>query len=267
MTGTSALYVGDVVHVRHRPRQHRLRYGVFTLLLDLDELPVLDRTLSLFSYNRFGAFSFNDADHGSGTPGTLKAWIGERLDDAGIQAENLSVAVLCYPRVLGYGFNPLTVYFCRDGDGTLLAMLYEVCNTFRERHTYVVPVANPEHRTIRHECDKAMYVSPFMPMECRYRFRIAPPQDDVLIAIDEHDAKGSLLFASFNGKRKPLTSAALWKMLALYPLMTLKIMGGIHLEAFRLWKKGLPVYRHKKAADPIAISLVPTDSIIKSETP
>lgn len=256
MTLSSALYTGDVMHARHRPVKHRLRYRVFCMLLDLDELEELDRSLWLFGHNRRAVFSFHDADHGYGTRGGLGSWVRERLAEGGIVIEGLRVRVLCYPRIFGYVFNPLTVYFCEDADGETRAILYEVCNTFHERHTYIIGVGGAGD-TVRHACEKKMYVSPFMPMACTYHFRIRPPGENVMIAIDEHDAGGSLLFASFTGRRRALGAGALLRALFTYPLMTLKVMGAIHWEALLLWARGVPVHRHGKAAEKTASSVVP----------
>ncbi len=259
MTLRSAIYAGNVVHARHRPRKHSLRYRVFSLLLDLDELPLIDSTMRLFAHNRFSVFSFHDKDHGIGERGRLKAWCGERLFEANIDIapDALRVEMLCYPRIFGYVFNPLTVYFCHDrADGDrLVAILYEVCNTFHERHTYIIPTPGADAETIRHSCDKEMYVSPFVPMDCTYDFRINPPNDDVRIAINERDTEGDLLFATFTGKRRPLTDVALAKCFLSHPLMTLKIMGAIHWEALVLWIKGNPLYRHTAAPSRIASSV------------
>ncbi|MBP1849076.1 DUF1365 domain-containing protein [Rhizobium halophytocola] len=260
MSFQSALFPGEVVHARKRPRTHSLRYQVASFLLDLDELPELDAKLRLFGVNRFSAFSFHEADHGDLQRGDLKAWALRHLTSAGIQTDGIRIRLLCYPRILGYAFNPLSVYFCERPDGEMAAVLYEVCNTFKERHTYVIPVTAGKARTIRHRCSKAMYVSPFVPMDCEYRFRIVTPEDDVLIAIDEHDADGSLLYASFAGKRVELTDAALAKTLLQYPLMTVKVVVAIHYEALKLWWKGLAIYRHKKAKVPVASSLVSRDA-------
>lgn len=258
MTLRSAIYAGHVVHARHRPHAHKMRYRVFSMLLDLDELPLLDRDLRLFGHNRRAVFSFHDKDHGLGEAGGLKDWVATHLATAGIKvsANALRVDMLCYPRIFGYVFNPLTVYFCHDRrDGRLVAILYEVCNTFHERHTYIIPTDANEQGAIRHSCAKEMYVSPFVPMECTYDFRIKPPDEAVMVAINERDADGDLLFASFAGKRKALTDGALLKALLSYPLMTFKIMGAIHWEALRLWLKGNPIYRHKAAPNRIASSI------------
>lgn len=256
MTLTSALYAGEVFHNRLRPKAHKLRYRVFSLLLDLDELEGLDRTVKLFGHNRRAVFSFHDSDHGSGKRNGLKDWVRGQLENAGLWSPGMRIAVLCYPRIFGYVFNPLTVYFCRTAEGDLRAILYEVSNTFHERHTYVIPVGAGRDGQYRHECAKEMYVSPFIPMDCRYRFRIAPPSEKVLIAINEADTEGPLLHASFAGRRQPLNDRTLMKAVAAYPLMTLKIMGAIHFEALRLWLKGISVYRHKAATRPIDTTVV-----------
>lgn len=258
MSLRSAIYTGHVVHARHRPHAHKMRYGVFSLLLDLDELSILNKALRLFGYNNRALFSFHDTDHGIGEKGRLKDWVVQHLTDAGIAIASaaLRVDMLCYPRIFGYVFNPLTVYFCHDRqDERLVAILYEVRNTFHERHTYVIPAAVDQAGTVRHSCAKQMYVSPFVPMECTYDFRIKPPDEAVLVAINEQDRDGDLLFASFSGKRRALNDRALLSALLSYPLMTLKIMGAIHWEALLLWAKGNPIYRHKAARNRIASSI------------
>lgn len=255
---SSALYTGEVVHARSRPRRHRLRYKVFSFLIDLDELPELDQSLRWFGYNRRAVFSFHDVDHGKGEEGGLKNWVISRLNEAGISQSELRIRVLCYPRIFGYVFNPLTVYFCERPDGNPLAILYEVCNTFHERHTYIIPTGG-EMGAIRHSCDKELYVSPFMPMACRYHFDISPPHEDVRIAINESDSDGPLLFASFAGQRQELSDKSLFRMLLTYPLMTLKVMGAIHWEALRLWFKGVPVHHHLSAKESATSSVVSTE--------
>ncbi len=265
MNWTSAIYAGEVVHKRHKPKAHTLRYRVFSLLVDLDELPALDRSVRFFGHNRWALFSVHDADHGNGKQGELKRWVASLLSDAGIEINGLKIRMLCYPRILGYVFNPLTVYFCEDETGRLTTILYEVCNTFHERHTYIIPVEGDASGAIRHECAKELYVSPFVPMDCLYRFRIMAPDEKVHVAINESDAEGPLLYAAFSGERRPLSGAALFKAFLTYPLMTLKIMGAIHWEALLLWAKGVPVYRHNKAASAVASSFIPQSTATGSK--
>lgn len=243
----SAIYAGDVVHARHRPRRHRLHYRVFSLLLDLDELPALARGSRLLGHNRAAIFSFWDKDHGDGGTGTLRPWVEARLREAGLDLFRPRIAVLCYPRIFGYVFNPLTLYFCADGSGTLRAVLYEVCNTYGERHTYVIAAGEGRAATLSQRAPKLHFVSPFVPMECTYDFLIKPPADRVLVRIDESDAEGKLLQASFSGKRRDLTDRTLLALLFAYPLMTLKVTAAIHWEAAKLILKGLPLFHHRKA--------------------
>ena len=256
MNGNTALYIGKVMHARQRPRKHALTYRVFSLLLDLDELPRHSATMRLFGYNRSALFSFWDKDHGDGREGGLGDWVKRQLLKAGIEGDDLRIRILCYPRILGYVFNPLTVYFCYAPDGGLRAILYEVCNTFHERHTYVIPVDEGTPGTVRQSCAKELYVSPFIEMECSYNFRIVPPDERVLIAINETDAQGPLLVATFTGSRREFSDWQLFKTFFQYPLMTLKVMAGIHWEALRLWAKGVPVYPHKPASSPVGSTII-----------
>jgi DUF1365 family protein len=230
---------------------------VFSLLLDLDELPALGAMSRLFGVNRGGIFSFWEKDHGDGRATGLRSWVEAQLREAGITMGRPTIRMLCYPRMFGYVFNPLTVYFCSDAGGVTRAILYEVCNTFGERHTYIIRVGEHDG-AVKQSCAKKLYVSPFVPMDCQYHFHIVPPGERVLVRIDETDAEGPLLRASFAGKRQELSGKALLGALLAYPLMTLKIMGAIHWEALKLWRKGVPLFRHRPAAQRIASTVVRT---------
>ena len=239
----SAIYTGKVLHTRLRPRRHRLSYRVFALLLDLDELETMrSRVLGVARPGRLG---FRAADHGDGvTP--LREWAAGLLADAGIDWDGGRIELLCYPRMLGFVFNPLTVWFCRSRSGELRGILYEVHNTHGERHTYVLP-AHLSGGEVRHEAPKAFFVSPFMPPDCLYRFRIEPAEKDVVVSIIEHDSDGPLLAASFTGERQALSDRALLALLLRYPLMTLKVVAGIHWEAAKLLAKGFRFFDHTPA--------------------
>lgn len=239
----SALYKGRVQHTRLKPRRHRLSYRVFSLLLDLDDLPV---GLKLLGINRPGLLSFREKDHGDGAD--LRDWVRRQLAGAGIEADG-RVLVLCYPRLLGYVFNPLTVYFCHDRDGKLVGIIHEVHNTHKERHTYVLPVDEVVDGMVRQHCAKTFYVSPFVPMECSYDFSILPPDERIVVAIHERDAEGPLLAASFTGVRETLSDRNILRAVLSHPLMTLKVTVGIHLEAVKLLLKGLRVYPHRPLSE------------------
>lgn len=254
MTDRSSAYVGRVVHARKRPRAHRLKYSVFYLLLDLEELPQLSRKLRLFGYNRRGVFSFHERDHGPRDGANLRDWVGSQLEYAGIAIPGGQVKILCLPRILGYVFNPISIFYCYDRDGHFKAALYEVSNTFRESHTYLLPVAEGDAEMVHHTFDKQLYVSPFIPMDCRYAIALRNPDDHASIAIRESDADGDLLAATFHGTRTPLTDRFLAGTFARFPLLTLKVMVGIHWDALKLWVKGTPVFRHPpKPSHPVSI--------------
>lgn len=242
----SGLYVGKVVHQRHRPRTHRLEYKVFSLLLDLDELGELDRSLRLFGHNRRALFSLLDRDHGTGDGGDLKRHVRGHLRDAGITDADGPIRLLCYPRVLGHVFNPLSVFYCHDRDGHLKAVVYEVNNTHGERHSYVIPVT-ADRTSIRHACDKVFFVSPFLPMDCRYRFHITQPGRCVRLFIHETHQGLPILDAWFTGRREPLTDRTLLRAALRIPFLSLKVIWGIHWEALKLWRKGLSVFGHPPA--------------------
>jgi uncharacterized protein len=236
----SAIYEGAVTHTRIFPARHSFRYRVFSLLLDLDEIDALDKSSRLFAHNRAALASFHDRDHGDGRP--LREWATAKLAEAGMEAGG-PIRLLCYPRLLGYVFNPLSVWFCYRKDGALAATIYEVHNTFGERHAYVLRAGTNDDQ-IRQECAKAFYVSPFLSFDCRYSFRIQPPGESVVIAIRETEGGAPVLDAAFSGCRKPLTDKALAWALLRHPLMTLKIVAAIHYEAFRLWLKRVPAHAH-----------------------
>lgn len=237
----AALYVGQVSHRRLRPRKHALRYRTFALLLDLDDLPRLAERLRLFSHNSFNLFSFFDRDYGSGSA-PLREQIEGHARRAGLNLDGGAIRLLTMPRILGYAFNPISVYFCYERNGELLALLYEVNNTFGQRHSYFIPAERDEAGLVRQSCPKRLYVSPFMAMEMVYEFSVLPPGEKVSVAIVERDAEGVVLIASQAQERAELTDAALARVFFTHPLLTLKVVVGIHLEALVLWVKGMRLH-------------------------
>ncbi len=248
----SGVYEGTVYHSRLRPKAHAFRYRVFSLLLDLEELPALDRRLRLFSHNRWNLFSFQDRDHGIDRPASLRGWVDDVLRGAGIEIPGGRITLLCYPRILGYVFNPLSVYFCRRADASLAAVIYEVNNTFGGRHAYVLPVEDGAGETVQQRCSKAFYVSPFNDIGGRYAFDVVPPAATVAIHIDQADGDGTLFRAGFAGRRSELSDRALVRLALRYPLMTVKVILAIHWEAIRLLLKGVPLRLKTRPADGMA---------------
>ena len=237
----ASLYFGDVMHARLKPVPHRFSYRVMSLLIDLDRLDEAGRQSPLFGVNRAALYSFHEADHGERDGSSLRAYAQARANEHGISLTGGRVWLLCYPRLLGYTFNPLSVYFCTRADGGLALIIYEVRNTFGEIHSYVLPVGPGEITAagVRQEQDKLFYVSPFVEMATRYRFRISPPGEGVRLRILEVDEEGPLLAATFSGRRRALTTRALLQAFVTLPLLTLRIVGAIHWQALRLWLKGV----------------------------
>lgn len=236
----AALYPGKVMHARMKPRAHRFNYRVMCLLIDLDRLADANRLSPLLKINRAGLFSFHERDHGTGEFATLRGWADGMLRQHGV-ARPAKILLLCYPRILGFVFNPISVYYAYAADGSLSAVIYEVRNTFGGIHHYVRPVAEGEltEAGLRQQERKTFYVSPFIEMDMRYHFRLCPPGEAVKIRILETDSEGPLLAATFSGRRRSVRSARLLATLVAIPFMTLKIVAAIHYEALRLWLKGM----------------------------
>jgi uncharacterized protein len=253
----AALYFGEVMHARLKPMGHRFSYRVMSLLIDLDRLEEADRQCLLFGVNRPALYSFSEADHGERDGSPLRTYAQRCADAHGIDLTGGRVLLLCYPRLLGYTFNPLSVYFCYRADKGLALMIYEVRNTFGDIHAYVLPVRPGENSEagVRQQQDKLFYVSPFIEMAMRYHFRVSPPGESVKLRILETDRDGPLLAATFNGRHRALTNAALLGSFFSLPLVTFKIVGAIYWEAVRLWLKGARlVPRPKAAAPPVAFN-------------
>lgn len=239
----SCLYHGEVVHRRLNPLRHELRYRVFNLLADVDELDTLSRSLRLFSYNRFNLFSISDRNHGpgDGTPVREHAWSLVRASEGGDAVRR--VFMFCYPRVLGYVFNPLTVYYGVDEHDRLRLMIYEVNNTFGGRHSYVLPVGDGLAQT----APKHFFVSPFNAVEGHYTFNFTAPEEKMALGVALSVADKPVLKAYVSGARVALTDANLLRSFLGIPLLTFKVIAAIHLHALQLWWKGLKLTRRPAA--------------------
>ena len=238
----SCIYNGEVTHTRFKPVRHFLKYKTFSLLIDLDEINLLDKSIGIFSHNKFNIFSFYDKDHGDRDGGNLKDWVISNLKKFRIKENITNIKLLCYPRILGYVFNPLSIFYCYEKD-KLVAIFYEVKNTFNEQHTYIFKIKNNEE--IIQKCRKKFYVSPFMDMETFYNFKLLNPKDKLSVFIKQTDADGTILTATQTGDKKEFSYKQLAINFLKYPLMTIKIISSIHYEALLLWKKGA-IYRKRE---------------------
>ena len=239
----SSIYNGTVIHKRFKPKIHFFKYKVFSLLIDLSELNNLEKKIIFFSYNRFNLISFFDKDHGDRDGSSLTNWVKKNLRENKIDIEEIKIKLLCYPRILGYVFNPLSVFYVYDKKNNLISILYEVKNTFGEQHTYVFKVEN--NNVLQHNCPKKFHVSPFIEMNCDYFFKILKPSEKISVIIDQYQLDEKILYASQDGKRVDFTSTELIKSYLKHPLMTFKIILAIHFEAFKLWVKGIKFVKKK----------------------
>tara|TARA_A100001011_G_scaffold337995_1_gene368545 strand:+ start:311 stop:1069 length:759 start_codon:yes stop_codon:yes gene_type:complete len=240
---TSYIYNGTVIHKRFKPKIHYFKYKVFSLLIDLSDLDKLDKTISFFSYNKFNLVSFFDKDHGDRDGSPLIHWVKKNLKQNNVNCENIKVKLLCYPRIYGYVFNPLSVFYIYKNNDELISILYEVKNTFGEQHTYVFKVKN--NNLLQHHCEKKLHVSPFIEMNCNYFFKILKPTHKISVIIDQYQLKEKILYASQDGNRTDFTTSELIKSYIKHPLMTIKIIAAIHFEAFKLWTKGIRFVQKK----------------------
>ena len=237
----SCIYNGVVTHTRFKPVKHFLKYNTFSFLIDLDEIKDLDQKNFIFSYNKFNIFSFYNKDHGDRDGKSLKDWVYDKLRRFKINSNINKVKLLCYPRIFGYVFNPLSIFYCYENND-LRAVFYEVKNTFNEQHTYIFKIKNNER--IEQKCKKKFYVSPFIDMETYYNFKLLNPKEKLSIFIKQTDGEETVLTATQTGDKKEFSFKQLLINFFKYPLMTIKIISSIHYEAFFLWKKGA-VYRKR----------------------
>jgi uncharacterized protein len=245
-----ALYVGRVLHARLNPFRHRFQYRVFSLWLDIDQIATTAAELRLFAYNRFALLTFFDRDHGPCDGSPLRPWVEQVLSSVGIAPPSGAIRLLCFPRVLGYVFNPLSIYFCYDRRERLRATVYEVRNTFGELHVYVADAIADATGAIAQSAAKSFYVSPLMQMDARYDFRLKSPGERLTFSIRESGPDGPLLLAKHQADRVALSDWQLAKAFLTHPLLTIKVVGAIHFQALRLFLKGARYHRHRPHSGP-----------------
>ena len=241
---TSSIYNGTVIHKRFKPKIHYFKYKVFSLLLDLSELEHLSKKIKFFSHNKFNLISFYEKDHGNRDGSSLVSWVKKNLEDNNIDSEKVKIKLLCYPRILGYVFNPLSVFYIYSENEKLISILYEVKNTFGEQHTYIFKVDNDQN-LYQHNCSKKFHVSPFIEMNCKYFFKLLKPGEKISVIIDQYQTNEKILYASQDGQRVDFNTKELIKSYLKHPLMTFKIISAIHFEAFKLWIKGIKFIKKK----------------------
>lgn len=243
-----ALYATRVMHRRLVAPFYRFRYRVFYLLLDIDRLDALAGRLRFLSRNRFNLLSLHDRDHGDGTA-SWRAWAEGQLASQGIDLEGGRIRLLCFPRVLGFGFNPISLWYCEHRDGRLRAVIAEVHNTFGERHSYLLASGGaPLAYQQVHEKDKVFHVSPLMDLVGRYRFALTEPGERVRLAIHETREGQPVLDAILAGERRALSDGGILKQVLAMPWMTVKVVAAIHWQALKIWLRGARY--HPKPAPP-----------------
>ncbi|PPR47335.1 MAG: hypothetical protein CFH19_00584 [Alphaproteobacteria bacterium MarineAlpha5_Bin9] len=246
----TSIFQNIVMHHRLLPFQNKFSYSVFSFYIDYDELSILNKSIYPFSYNRFNFFSFYEKDHGYRNGKPLNLFINKELKKNKIYLKNLKIKILCFPRVLGYVFNPLSIIFCFDKD-QLRAVFYEVKNTSNEQHSYFFATKSNNKKTYFHKCKKLFYVSPFIEMNSYYKFITKIPSNKLTILIEQYNHKNEkILIASQIGKKRKINSSILFKYFFIFPFLTFKIIFLIHFQALIIYLKGGKFYsRNKKIID------------------
>jgi len=250
MTSTPAhsrVYQGRVMHRRLGAMAYRFSYPVFSFLLDIDRIAENAAYCRLFSHNRFNLFAFHDRDHGARDGSALRPWVERHLATQGIDLHGGQIQLLCFPRLLGFTFNPLSIWYCRYPDGALAAVLCEVHNTFGESHSYLLHDQGRALRTpVRAAEYKCFHVSPFLPMDLRYRFRLSAPQAGLSVAIRCFSNGALTMAAAQSATALPFSDATLLRTFARTPLMTFKVVAMIHWQALKLLVRRARLF-HKPA--------------------
>lgn len=256
----SAVYVGHVQHRRHAPHPHAFRYPLFMLYLDLSELDRVFTGRWLWSVGRRNVAAFHREDYLGDPALPLDEAVRRRYAEVAGHRPAGPIRLLTHLRYFGYGFNPVSFYYCFQADGeTLDGIVAEITNTpWKERHSYVLPVSAAETAdpgepalaeaatSLRWRFDKRFHVSPFMPMDRDYDWRFNAPAERLRVHMNIERADGRDFDATLTLQRRPLDGPVLAGCLLRHPWMTAKVLFGIHWQALRLWLKRNPVYDHPR---------------------
>lgn len=238
------LYECRVAHCRLKPKRHAFNYRVFMFCVDLDELPLLGKKIFGFSHNRFNLYSINDSDHVDlGNPDGIRANLMDWLVSQEIACPaDARVQLVTFPRVLGYGFNPVSFYYVVSKSGEPIVVVAEVVNTFREMKLYAIKTVDAKGLW-HHRVAKNFYVSPFSDPGMEFDFRLGPLGDKWRVNIDDYAVDVRTLLSAVRGERRQLTSARLVWYAFKYPFLSLRIIGLIHWHALLLWIRRVPFFR------------------------
>ena len=243
-----SLYRSTVMHRRYFPQTYKFNYKVFSFLIDIDRVKEKNKP-GLISFNRFNLFSIHTKDHGARDGTSWRVWVDSLLDKENLSQAKASIKLLCFPHILGYAFNPISLWYCYGDDHKLYAIICEVSNTFGEHHHYLLHNnGQPYGEEILAQKNKNFHVSPFINMHAEYRFKFDQPDDELKIIINEYQDQNLMLTATQIGKKIPLTNKNLLKQFFSLPLMTMKIMLMIHWQALKIWLRGGQY--HKKPSAP-----------------
>jgi DUF1365 family protein len=242
------LYPARIMHRRRMPPFYRFVYRVFYILADVDRIGEAATGLRLFSHNRFNLAALHDRDHGDGS-GSLRGWAELVLAGAGIGLDGGRIRLLAMPRLFGFAFNPIGLWYCEHRDGGLRAVIAEVRNTFGEKYCYLLASGGAAMTYMKaYETEKCFHVSPFFDLVGRYRFTLSEPAEKLRVLIHETREGQPILDATLAGERRALSDGNVLKQVLLMPLMTLKVVAGIHWEALKIWLRGARF--HGKPAPP-----------------
>lgn len=236
-----------VWHKRLRPRENDFTYRIFNICLPVSCIKNLPSSW-LFGVDKPGLYSYQQKDHCPKTGEDNYQWIQDLLRTHGLDDVDGEILLYCMPRLLGYGFNPVSFWMCLDEAGNIRAVLAEVRNTFGEWHNYLL--YHEDHRPILPsdvmQSDKIFHVSPFMEVAGGYHFQFKLSDSHFTAIINYHDEKGEILKTSITGKRTSLTKGALLGAFFRYPFVTFKVIFLIHYQALRLALKKIKYHTKPK---------------------